>query len=343
MNRFVCRMCVAPATFVANEMDVIADHTAQEHSQMVAFGNKFPCCVSNCYTAKARMSDWLTHVRKCAERAGRSAPQTADPAGVQYRMIFDCRCGEKFVTVDSFKTHLRAHLSVGQPIACPYRDCNARIESTRNFHRHLTSLHSTDIPASRIVVDVPGVADDVTVGSPARNDAVDPEVTAADNCVSEEEDTSPPGWYVSSSSTSGLERVSKACMALSVCANAQFRVPKSQVRPFFELIDNFIASCLQDPSYCDIRDLLRQHCNENAVDGLCTKIMKRVVSNLPLRRTYDRAFQGNKLTSDYRLTKEMKSSMQFVPPADINSMIAGPSAYEECPIPKGGGKNYLFL
>lgn len=343
MNRFVCRMCVAPAAFVADDVDAIASHTARYHSQIAAYGNKFACCVHDCFTAKTRMSDWLTHVRKCAEREGRTAVQNADPGAVRYRMIFDCHCGEKFVTVDSLKSHLRAHLGVGQPVVCPYPGCNVRIESVRTFHRHLTASHRSDIPAGRMVVDVPGGSDDDNSDSAAPFEAADPriDVAAAANHVGEEDGTSPPGWYVSL--TAGVDRVYKECMALSVCANAQFRVPKTHVRPFFELIETFIASCYQDPSYCDIRGILRQYCNENILDELSAKIMKRIVSHLPLRRTYDRAFSGNRLPSEYRLAKEMKSSMQFVPPVDINSMMVGSVENEDCPIAKGGGKNFILL
>lgn len=338
-------MCVVPASFAADNIAVITEHTSQIHGQAPAFGDKFVCCICDCSAAKSRFSDWLTHIRNCVERAGRSKS-----GGVQYARIFDCHCGEKFVTENFLKAHLRAHLTNKQPVICPHPDCNVRIESLRTFNRHLKESHNAPVAAARVVVDVFEESDDDCMDPPAPDATVEPGGGADGNAGPSVEqpgegealhDRLRPSWFVSS--VPGGDRMKRDCMALTLSANALFKVPKSKTRKLFALYDDFTARYLKDPTCCDIRDLLSDHCNPRVVDELNDKILKRITGNLPLRRTYDRAFGKDNLTTDYRLTREMKSCMQFVPPCDINGELTGNRGDEaSCVIPKGGGMHALI-
>lgn len=339
--KFRCKLCPADP-FESDDFAAVAKHTRQLHSQLPADGGRFVCCMLDCSVARKQFVQWQAHVKRCAERLSRKPTDR-----VVETTIFPCssleNCSEKFVLVHTLMGHLREHLKTGQPIVCPFQNCLERIDSVRTFHRHNANLHRNETPAGRIVVNVGCAdADDGTNDGGVPRGEENPDFSDEEEGLNQHdvdmdingEAELPPVWFVNRSAAEST--VETDCSALCLSANVLFNVPKSKVRPLFQLVDNLTSRWL--PQACDIRDILRQHCDPLIVNELASQIMDRVTTQLPLRHTYDRSVGPSSLVTDYRLRKEMVSSMCYVPPVDVHAAISSdPNFDDECPIMEKGG------
>lgn len=335
MPQLHCKLCPRDA-FDTDDLDAIVQHTRHVHSQLPAAGGRFVCCLPDCSVAKPQLQAWQRHVKRCSERSERIQP---DP--VAYTTVFPCSsvepCNERFSIPGSLMTHLREHLSEDQAVVCPYQNCLERIDSVRTFHRHSRAFHENELPAGRMVVnvscdddDADTVLDDANPDTPGRS-----ENSSQPDFATNDVDELPPAWFAAksvSATTLGMD-----CGALCLSANVLFNVPKSKVRPLFQLVDHLTSRWL--PDTCNFTDLLRQHCDPLIVDELASQIMDRVTTQLPLRHTYDRSVGASSLVTDYRLRKELETSMRYVQPVDLHEAILVDPNFgaADCEIPKTGG------
>lgn len=336
---YQCKLCDVDGgrdRFETASFPEITDHTFREHRRVTASFGKLVCCLPGCSFSKTSFSQWKTHVLKCSERRVKQKPEM-----IERSCLYDCpNCAEQFVTEQSLLSHLRVHLTNGSFIVCPYDGCMERICSLRTFRRHRRNKHSNCILPGRIVINVrDGDAPEsvLEVGDCDEVDVQEEELFGGELVADSSPGEQAPSWFVDANNGN---TVLQEIISLCVAANVLFKVPKSKVRPFFELVDSFTSRWMNNDGASGIADMLEPYCGADVASQLETKIVERLASNLPLRRAYDRSSGSGSggVTTDYRLTAQLKSFMQYVPPVDIAREIKEWDDADSCPLDDGAGQ-----
>ena len=133
---------------------------------------QFPCPAPDCTRKFSKYESLKSHIHRNHPSANSAATSVRPTSGSDNRDLHTnliCEvfnCGRKFRRFVEFQTHLRSHITKGEEIQCPYKDCDKRFSKKSSYSAHLSRNHRNCSPGSyRASVHVLSLDDSPTCSS----------------------------------------------------------------------------------------------------------------------------------------------------------------------------------